>query len=333
MGSARKAPEAVVFDMDGVLVDSVRLHARAWKQTFDAFLAQHGDPRPFALPDDYRSYVDGRPRYEGVESFLRSRGIIMPRGDPSEAPGMTTMTALGNLKNQEFHRLLETESVEPLPGVEDMLDRLVDAHTPIAVVSSSRNTDEILPASIGEKVDLVLGGKDLDEMQIPGKPAPDMFTRAAEVIGVTPRECAVVEDSPAGVRAGRRGGFSLVVGIDDGHGSSAMTDLSDVVVTGVAELPPRVASWSDLLEPPPSALENVETIRRLLGDRPDFESSALYVGGDEDELLGVRQVDGVGVLVDPAPDAMSWADFSIPAQEDGAELRARLAHPDPRSAE
>ena len=110
MAMARKAPEAVVFDMDGVLVDSARLHARAWKQTFDEFLAQHGDPRPFAFLDDYRRYVDGRPRYQGVESFLRSRGVTMPTGDPSEAPGMTTMTALGNLKNQAFHRLLERTS-------------------------------------------------------------------------------------------------------------------------------------------------------------------------------------------------------------------------------
>ncbi|HEX6299818.1 MAG TPA: HAD-IA family hydrolase [Acidimicrobiia bacterium] len=333
MGTARKTPEAVVFDMDGVLVDSARLHARAWKETFDEFLAQQGDPKPFALPDDYRRYVDGRPRYEGVVSFLRSRGLTMPMGDPSDSPGMTTMTALGNLKNQAFHRLLETESVEPLAGVEDMLDRLLDARTPMAVVSSSRNIDLILPASIAVKVDLVLGGNDLDEMEIPGKPAPDMFTRAAADIGVTPRECAVVEDSPAGVRAGRRGGFSLVVGIDDGHGSSAMADLSDVVVKSVAELPAHVASWSDLLEPPPSALENIDTIRRLLGGRPEVGSSALYVGDDEDELLAVRQLDGVGVLVDSAPPAMTWADFSVPDQENGDELRARLADSDPQSAE
>jgi beta-phosphoglucomutase family hydrolase len=331
MPTTRKVPKAVVFDIDGVLVDSARLHARAWKETFDEFLADRGRSDRFDLPDDYRRYVDGRPRYEGVASFLASRDIDLPVGDPAEPAGMASITGVGNLKNEVLHRLLESEDVERLDGVDELLDQLRHDETPIAVVSSSRNTDRILPGDIAERVDLVLGGKDLDELGIPGKPAPDMFLRAVERLEVTPREAAVVEDAPAGVRAGRRGGFSLVVGVEPDPGTSSVSDLADVVVRGVSELPRHLVSWSDLLEPPPAALENLETIRRLV-DGSEHESS-LYVGDDESELLAVRQRDGVGVLVDPRPPAMTWADFSVPDPMKEAELRARLVDAEARPAE
>lgn len=329
----RQAPEAVVFDMDGVLVDSARIHARAWKEAFDEFLAKRGRPDGFDLSDDYRQYVDGRPRYEGVASFLASRDIDLPVGEPSDDPGLDTISALGNLKNEVFHRLVDAEGVEPLPGVEGLLASLRDDQTPLAVVTSSRNMDRILPEGIARQVDVALGGKDLDELQIPGKPEPDMFIAAVKCLGLSPGVAAVVEDSPAGVRAGRRGGFSLVIGVDPEHQSLLMADLADIVVRGVSELPPRLPSWSDRLTPPSSALDNVATIRRLLGSGRDDEPSSLYIGDDEDELLAVRQRDGVGLLVDPEPSAMTWADFSVPDQERGAEVRARLARTDPEPAE
>lgn len=333
MRATRQRPEAVVFDMDGVLCNSAQLHARAWKETFDEFLVSREHPQPFLLHDDYRRYVDGRPRYEGVATFLGSRGIELPMGDPTDPPGTQTVTALGNLKNQRFHRLLETETIEPFPGVEALLDSLRGDGTPIAVVSSSRNTDRILPKSIAERVDLVLGGMDLEAMHIPGKPAPDMFVHATERLRVRPGVASVVEDSPAGVRAGRRGGFSLVVGVDDEPGSAAMADLSDVVVSGVWELPSHVVLWSDLLEPPPSALENLDTIRRLVGDRIEGDPSSLYIGEDEAELLAVRQQDGVGVLIDPEPPAMTWADFSVPDRDSVDELCSGLAKSEPNLSE
>lgn len=332
MPMTRKVPEAVVFDMDGVLVDSARLHARAWKETFDDLLIDRGRSDRFDLPDDYRRYVDGRPRYEGVASFLASRDIDLPVGDPAEPAGMASITGVGNLKNEVLHRLLESEDVELLDGVDELLDELRHNETPIAVVSSSRNTDRILPDDIAERVDLVFGGRDLDELGIPGKPAPDMFLRAVERLGVTAREAAVVEDAPAGVRAGRRGGFSLVVGVKPEPGTSSVSDLADIVVRGVSELPRHLVSWSDLLEPPPVALENLETIRRLVGAGSEHESS-LYVGDDEEELLAVRQRDGVGVLVDPRPPAMTWADFSVPDPMKEADLRARLVDAEARPVE
>jgi HAD superfamily hydrolase (TIGR01509 family) len=332
MPTTRKVPEAVVFDMDGVLVDSARLHARAWKETFDEFLADRGRSDRFDLPDDYRRYVDGRPRYEGVASFLASRDIDLPVGDPAEPAGMASITGVGNLKNEVLHRLLESEDVERLDGVDELLDQLRHDETPIAVVSSSRNTDRILPGDIAERVDLVLGGRDLDGLGIPGKPAPDMFLTAVARFGLTAREAAVVEDAPAGVRAGRRGGFSLVVGVEPEPGTSSVSDLADIVVRGVSELPRHLVSWSDLLELPPAALENLSTIRRLINGSPTEEPS-LYVGDDEDELLAVRQGDGVGVLVDSRPPAMTWADFSVPDPTMEAELRARLVDAEVQPAE
>lgn len=329
----RQPPEAVVFDMDGVLVDSARIHARAWKEAFDEFLTKRGRPDGFDLSDDYRQYVDGRPRYEGVASFLASRDIDLPVGEPSDDPGLDTISGLGNLKNEVFHRLVDAEGVEPLPGVEALLASLRDDQTPLAVVTSSRNMDRILPGGIARQVDVALGGKDLDELQIPGKPEPDMFIVAVERLGLSPGVAAVVEDSPAGIRAGRRGGFSLVIGVDPEHQSLLMADLADIVVKGVSELPPHLSSWSDRLTPPTSALDNVATIRRLLGSRLEDEPSSLYIGDDEDGLLAVRQRDGVGLLVDPEPSATTWADFSVPDQESGAEVRARLARTDPEPAE
>lgn len=305
--------------MDGVLVDSARLHARAWKDAFDQFLAQRGHHHQFKLPDDYRSYVDGRPRYEGVATFLESREIDIPAGDPSDPPGMETEAALGNLKNQILHRLLDTEPIRPLEGVEALLNELGAEGTPLAVVSSSRNTDRILPPEVVRRVDLVLGGKDLEDLGIPGKPHPDMFIRAARDLGFDPVEVAIVEDSPAGVIAGRRGGFSLVVGVKGSDAQSAV-DRADVVVPGALELPPTVTSWSAMLEPPPPAQDHMSTIREWVGD----DSAPLYVGNDETKLLSARMNDGIGVVVRAQPPRSTWADFWVRDEAVRSDLLSRL---------
>jgi beta-phosphoglucomutase-like phosphatase (HAD superfamily) len=164
--------EAVVFDVDGVLIDTARLHARAWKETCDRFLASRGLDDEFDIHRDYRGHVDGRPRYEGVAAFLESRGIELPYGASGDDPGFSTVTAIGNLKNDAFRELITREGVESLPGVERLLAALHRAGTPVAVVSSSRNAIEILPEELREKLEVEFGGESLDELDLPGKPDP-----------------------------------------------------------------------------------------------------------------------------------------------------------------
>lgn len=317
--AVRRDPVGVVFDLDGVLVDTARIHAAAWKEMFDRFLRERAGGEPFGM-DDYRRYVDGRPRYRGVASFLESRGIELPPGDPSDPPGMGTRAGLGNLKNEIFLGLLEESEIRPLDGVEDLLDSLRVESVPVAVVSSSRNADRILPPDLRRHVDQVLGGKDLDRLGLPGKPQPDMFVRAAHEIGLEPGVVAVVEDSTAGVTAARRGGFALVVGVGDADGSSSMRELADIVVEGVSELPSSLSAWPELLRPPPNAFDDLTAIRRRVGE----QTAPIYVGNDERELLEVRRRDGVGVVVDPDPSSLTWGDFHVTDEEAAARLLARL---------
>ncbi|HEX6221655.1 MAG TPA: trehalose-phosphatase [Acidimicrobiia bacterium] len=258
---------AVVFDVDGVLIDTARLHARAWKETFDRFLASRGLEEEFRLPDDYRRHVDGRPRYEGVAAFLRSRNIEVPYGAPEDEPGLSTVTAIGNLKNSTFRDLIRKEGVEILPGAEGLLAALHSRGTLMAVVSSSRNAIEILPRELKTKLDVELGGESLDDLDLPGKPDPAMFLEAAVRLGAEPRHTAVVEDAPAGVRAGRQGGFGLVVGIGDE--TSGLTESgADVVVGGIGDLPVDIGKWTDLLSLPAPAMDSMPEIIAALDDWP-----------------------------------------------------------------
>lgn len=262
-----REPHAAVFDLDGVLVDSARLHSRAWKLTFDSYFTEHGLDDMFE-EDDYRRHVDGRPRYEGVAAFLRSRGIQVPTGDPADEPGFTTQTAIGNLKNRTFNELLEAEGAEMLPGAAELLEALARENVPVAVVSSSRNAPKVLPDEMRRHIRVLLGGGDIDDLDLPGKPDPAMFLEGARQLGVSPARAAVVEDARAGVRAGVRGGFAVVVGIDPEGVSNLDLVGADVVVEGVGQLPKAISGWSDLIPDPPSALDAQEVIRTRLGDRP-----------------------------------------------------------------
>lgn len=281
-----RSPNAVIFDLDGVLVDTARLHGRAWKEAFDAFFEQRGTDDTFDEVEDYRGHVDGRPRYEGVAALLASRGIDLPPGDPDEAPGFDTQASIGNLKNQLFNELVDLEGVDELPGVAELLRGLSERDIPMAVVSSSKNAPEVLPDHLAHRVSVLLSGMDVAELEMPGKPAPEMFLEGARRLGVEARSAVVIEDAPAGVKAGRLGGFAVVVGIDADGTSQLSESGADFVVRGVGELSHDPAEWAGRIPDPPSALQAFEAIVDQLGGKPavflDYDGTLTPIVDDPD---------------------------------------------------
>jgi trehalose 6-phosphate phosphatase len=231
--------KAVLFDLDGVVTRTARVHARAWQRLFDQFLSETGSREPFRLPDDYVAYVDGKPRYEGVQSFLEARGVDLPWGDPGDPPEALTICGLGNRKNEIFTRVLEEQGVEVFEGSVALIRALRARGVKTACVSSSKNCAAVLAhARLTQLFDVVFDGRDLERERLRGKPHPDAFLRAAARLDVAPAEAAVVEDAIAGVAAGRAGDFALVIGVDRGVGRAALTAAgADVVVGDLAELP------------------------------------------------------------------------------------------------
>jgi beta-phosphoglucomutase family hydrolase len=227
---------AFLFDLDGVLTPTADIHQQAWKTMFDEFLVPRGQA-PFT-DDDYLRYVDGRPRFDGVRTFLGSRHITLPEGDRDEPPGDGSVSALGNRKNEVFLEILRRDGIRPYPGSLRFLDRLDGRGIKVAVVSSSRNAREVLDAAgLTTRFEVVTDGLVAAECDIAGKPAPDMFLDAAARLGVPAPDAVVVEDAVSGVEAGRVGGFGLVVGVDRGAGEDALRSHgADVVVTDLAEL-------------------------------------------------------------------------------------------------
>ncbi len=233
----------VLFDLDGVITSSAALHERAWAQMFDAFLASRAeelgivDRSPFTALD-YQRYVDGKPRYDGVRSFLESRGVTLPEGDPADPPGWDSVSELGNRKNEDFNRLLSAEGIDPYPGSLRLLDHLDGLGTRQAIVSSSNNARGVLAAAgLAGRFEVIVDGITATTEHLDGKPAPDMFTFTAARLGVVPADTVVVEDALSGVAAGRAGGFALVVGVDRGAGADALRSRgADLVVDDLAEL-------------------------------------------------------------------------------------------------
>jgi beta-phosphoglucomutase family hydrolase len=235
------AYDAVLFDLDGVLTPTADLHQQAWREMFEQFLDEYLGPDHAPYTEaDYLAYVDGKPRFDGVRSFLTSRGILLPEGNRDEPPGSGSISALGNRKNAVFQELLRTNGIAPYPGSIRLLDHLAGLGIPAAVVSSSRNAREVLEAAgLADRFEVVADGVVAAERGIPGKPAPDLFLAAAEELGVPPEKAVVVEDALSGVAAGRAGGFGLVVGVDRGAGRAALAaNGADVVVDDLAELVP-----------------------------------------------------------------------------------------------
>ena len=235
--------QACLFDLDGVLTRTAKLHAAAWKQMFDQFLRRRAGTtqapfRPFDRKVDYDEYVDGKPRYDGVRSFLASRGIVLPEGRPDDPPGWETVSSLGNLKDRMVQRLLRERGVDVFAGSMRYV-RAVRRHgIRCAVVSSSAHCREVLAAAgISELFDARVDGVIARRLHLTGKPAPDTYLAAARKLGVEPARAAIFEDALAGVEAGRAGHFALVVGVDRvGQAPALREHGADIVVSDLADL-------------------------------------------------------------------------------------------------
>lgn len=232
---------AALFDLDGVLTRTARVHAAAWKAAADEFLARWAGGGPVAAFDaerDYLAYVDGKPREDGVRDFLAARGIRLPEGAPSDLPGYDTVWGVANRKDALFADALHAQGVEVFPRAPELVRDLKGAGLRVGVVSASRHCGEVLEAAgMRGLFDAQVDGVEMARLGLAGKPAPDTFLAAAARLGVPPARAFVVEDALAGVEAGRRGGFGLVVGVDRGAGAEALrAHGADIVVRSVADL-------------------------------------------------------------------------------------------------
>ena len=234
---------ACLFDMDGVITQTAKVHAAAWKEMFDAFLrdwsASHNQPFvPFDPVADYDRYVDGKPRLEGTASFLESRGIELPMGEESDPPGTPTIWGLSNKKNELIQQVIERDGVQAYEGSVRYVTAAREAGLRTAIVSSSANTEAVLKAAGVESLfEVRVDHQVAEAAKLRGKPAPDTFLEAARLLGVEPANATVYEDALAGVAAGRAGGFGFVVGVDRvGQANELHAYGADVVVKDLAEL-------------------------------------------------------------------------------------------------
>ncbi|MFF1629027.1 HAD family hydrolase [Streptomyces sp. NPDC058272] len=238
-----KEIQACLFDLDGVITKTAVVHAAAWKRTFDDFLRRRdGDGfRPFDDSADYDEYVDGRPRADGVRTFLAARGIELPEGKPDDPPDRATVHGLGNRKNDLLLELIHRDGVEAYDGTLRYVEAVRDSGLRTAVVSSSANCRDILRTIGAESLfDVRIDGVVAAERKLPGKPRPDTFLAAARDLGVVAEEAAVFEDALAGMDAGRSGHIGYVVGVDRvGQGDALRAHGADIVVRDLAELGER----------------------------------------------------------------------------------------------
>jgi beta-phosphoglucomutase family hydrolase len=218
------AYDAVLFDLDGVLTPTAEVHMHAWQTMFEELFASWGIAPPYT-ERDYFDHLDGKKRYDGVASLLRSRDVEVPWGHPSDSPEADTVCGIGNRKNAFFERVLRDEGIVPYPGSMALLEKLIAAGTPVAVVSSSKNAEEVLRvAGIRDRFPVVMDGVIAERDRLASKPAPDVFLEAARMLGVDPARSAAVEDALSGVRSAAAGGFALVVGVDRGVGEQVLLD-------------------------------------------------------------------------------------------------------------
>ena len=268
--------DAVLFDLDGVLTKTASVHAAAWKKLFDGFLAQRAAATgeafvAFDIDADYRRYVDGKPRYDGVAAFLEARGIEVSWGGPDDPPGTQTVQALGNLKDQYFMQHLEQHGVEVYESSIELVRTLRAQEVKTAVVSSSKNCVAVLEAAgISQLFDARVDGTDISRLGLKGKPAPDAFLEAARRLRAEPSRAIVVEDAIAGVEAGHAGGFGIVIGVDRSGQSQALRQAgADAVVTDLAQLQVAVeppSAWSLVYEDFDPAREGMREALCALGN-------------------------------------------------------------------
>jgi beta-phosphoglucomutase family hydrolase len=230
------AYDAVLFDLDGVLTPTAQVHMHAWQTMFEELFAAWDITPPYT-ERDYFEYLDGKKRYDGVASLLRSRDVEVPWGHPSDPLEADTICGIGNRKNAFFERVLRADGIEPYPGSLALLDVLAAAGTPVAVVSSSKNAQEVLRvAGLRDRFDVVMDGIIAERDHLHSKPAPDVFLVGARMLGVEPARSAAVEDALSGVQSAVAGGFGLVVGVDRGVGPQVLLDAgAHVVVSDLKE--------------------------------------------------------------------------------------------------
>lgn len=235
--------KAVVFDMDGVITKTAKTHALAWKKMFDGYLffraKQFDEPfAEFILPDDYLKYVDGKPRYKGVESFLESRNIVIPLGSPLDTPGFETICSLGNRKNEAFNEVIASEGVEVFQSTVDLMDNLISNGIKLGVASSSKNCKQVLDVvNLTSKFSARVDGISLAELGLQGKPEPDIFLKTCEYLEVNPRLAIIVEDAVSGVQAGKKGNFGLVIGLARENNSEELLENgADAVFEDLSDL-------------------------------------------------------------------------------------------------
>lgn len=279
--------KAVLLDLDGVVTSTVELHTRAWKRMFDSYLQEYSEKHgtsfvPMDPVFDYKEYIDGRPRYEGVMMFLRSRNIKLPYGDKGDEAGKETVCGLGNLKNEIYHTLLREEGVHVYDDAVEMIRRWRSMDIRTAVISASRNCREVLNrADLTGLFDAIVDGNDAELNKLKGKPEPDTFVFASKLLGFDPSRSIVIEDAAAGVEAGRRGNFNLVVGVSrDGRSSELlMKNGADMVVAKLTEVLPVGPQQKRTFSEIPSAFERFDD----LGDR--FNAHEIMVLLDYDGTL------------------------------------------------
>ena len=235
--------DAMLFDLDGVVTHTPRVHAAAWKDLFDEFLREYAfehdvDVAPFDPEEDYRCHVDGRPRAEGIDAFLRARGIALPYGNPNDRPDVETCCGIGNRKKYYFRKHLELIGVEVYETTRRLIRVVRAGGCKTAVVSASQSLDALLRSGgLGDLFDVRIGGLEVNEMNLRGKPAPDAFLKAIELLGVQPERTCIFEDSIAGVQAAAGAHPGLVVGVDRRGHHEALKDCgADIVVDDLGEL-------------------------------------------------------------------------------------------------
>jgi len=235
--------DAAIFDMDGVVTQTATVHAAAWKRLFDEYLEERtergeGGFEPFDIEADYRRYVDGRPRYDGVEAFLTSRGISLPCGSSEDPPDRETVCGLGNRKDAYFLTQAETEGVHAYEGTVHLIWQLRDNGIKTGVFSASRHAEDVLEAAgVTGLFDERIDGVRAEDLGLPGKPLPNVLLELTRCLGSSPASTVVFEDAIAGVQAGHAGGFALVIGVNRGGSPGALTQQgADVEVADLNEV-------------------------------------------------------------------------------------------------
>jgi beta-phosphoglucomutase family hydrolase len=239
----RELYDAVLLDLDGVITDTANLHAACWKQMFDEYLQQRAEQngevfRSFHITGDYRLYVDGKPRFDGVRDFLTSRGIRLPEGSSDDPPQAETVGGLGNRKNELVNQVIEDTGIEPYEGSVKLIHQLRQRGFKVAVVTSSQNCETVLRAAkLDDCFEVKVDGNTIHAQHLAGKPAPDTFLMAAKLLRVNSARSIVIEDAISGVQAGLAGNFGLVIGVArKGNADELRNHGAHLVVSDLEEL-------------------------------------------------------------------------------------------------